>query len=187
MSYFFQWLSDALNTNAHTYEVAPVFLIVERALIEYTIGKLGWKHGGDGITAPGGSLANMYGLMLARHNLYPEIKTKGITGSQVKPLVIFTSEDSHYSVLKGANWMGIGTENVVKVKTDGAGRMIPDSLKEAILAALDNGKVPLAGIFFYLVVNNFGKSINIPYARHYNPRFVHLSPHCSVRFLIKRG
>ena len=164
MSYFFQWLSDALNTNAHTYEVAPVFLIVERALIEYTIGKLGWKHGGDGITAPGGSLANMYGLMLARHNLYPEIKTKGITGSQVKPLVIFTSEDSHYSVLKGANWMGIGTENVVKVKTDGVGRMIPDSLKEAILAAIDNGKVPLAGIFFsffYLVVNNFGKSINI--------------------------
>jgi len=139
-----QWLSDALNTNAHTYEVAPVFLIVERALIEYTIGKLGWKHGGDGITAPGGSLANMYGLMLARHNLYPEIKTKGITGSEVKPLVIFTSEDSHYSVLKGANWMGIGTENVVKVKTDGAGRMIPDRLKEAILAAIDNGKVPLA-------------------------------------------
>ena len=155
MSYFFQWLSDALNTNAHTYEVAPVFLIVERALIEYTIGKLGWKHGGDGITAPGGSLANMYGLMLARHNLYPEIKTKGITGSQVKPLVIFTSEDSHYSVLKGANWMGIGTENVVKVKTDGAGRMIPDSLKEAILAALDNGKVPLAGIF--LSVSQFRK------------------------------
>ena len=71
-----QWLSDALNTNAHTFEVAPVFLIVERALIDYTIHKLKWTNGGDGITAPGGSLANMYGLMLARHNLYPDIKTK---------------------------------------------------------------------------------------------------------------
>ena len=71
-----QWLSDALNTNAHTFEVAPVFLIVERALIDYTIHNLKWTNGGDGITAPGGSLANMYGLMLARHNLYPDIKTK---------------------------------------------------------------------------------------------------------------
>ncbi len=29
------WLSDALNTNAHTFEVAPVFLIVERGLCRY--------------------------------------------------------------------------------------------------------------------------------------------------------
>ena len=84
-----------MNTNAHTFEVAPVFLIVERALIEYTIRKLGWSQGGDGITAPGGSLANMYGLMLARHNLYPDIKTKGIASTQTKPLAIFTSEDRY--------------------------------------------------------------------------------------------
>merc|ERR1711936_860627 len=30
-----QWLSDALNTNNHTFEVAPVFILVERALLEY--------------------------------------------------------------------------------------------------------------------------------------------------------
>ena len=27
------WLSDALNTNNHTYEVAPVFIVVEKALL----------------------------------------------------------------------------------------------------------------------------------------------------------
>ena len=27
------WLSDALNTNNHTYEVAPVFVVVEKALL----------------------------------------------------------------------------------------------------------------------------------------------------------
>ena len=51
----FQWLSDALNTNNHTFEVAPVFILVERALLDYTIRKLGWNNG-DGITAPGGML-----------------------------------------------------------------------------------------------------------------------------------
>ena len=29
---------------------------------------------GDGIFSPGGSLSNMYGMMLARHNAFPEIK-----------------------------------------------------------------------------------------------------------------
>ena len=137
-----QWLSDALNTNNHTYEVAPVFILVERALIKYTIDKLGWNLG-DGITAPGGSLANMYGLMLARHQLLPELKTTGLCGLQ-KPLVIFSSEDSHYSVLKGANWLGIGTDNVVKVKTDQSGCMIPQALEEAIKKVEEEGKVPLA-------------------------------------------
>ena len=43
--YLFQWLSDALNTNNHTYEVAPVFIMVEKALLEYTRKKFGWKTG----------------------------------------------------------------------------------------------------------------------------------------------
>ena len=50
-----------------------------------------------GITAPGGSIGNMYGLMLARHELYPEVKKSGLCAIK-EPLVIFTSEDSHYSV-----------------------------------------------------------------------------------------
>ena len=31
---------------------------------------------GDGIFSPGGSLSNMYGMMLARHNAFPDIKVK---------------------------------------------------------------------------------------------------------------
>ena len=89
-----------MNTNCHTFEVAPVFIVTENALINYVINKLGWSNGGDGITAPGGSLSNMYGLMLARHDLMPEIKRHGLFASS-KPFVIFTSEDSHYSVIKG--------------------------------------------------------------------------------------
>lgn len=138
-----QWLSDALNTNNHTFEVAPVFTVVEKALLDYTIQKLGWTNGGDGITAPGGSIANMYGLMLARHQLNPKIKTEGF-GCQEKLLVVFTSQDSHYSVLKGANWMGVGANNVIKVKTDQGGRMIPEELKKAIEKAISEGKAPLA-------------------------------------------
>jgi hypothetical protein len=40
--------------------------------------------------------------VLARYRLTPEAKSKGLFGA--KPLVVFTSEESHYSIVKGANW-----------------------------------------------------------------------------------
>ena len=55
----------------------------------------------------------MYGMMLARHAKYPDLKSSGLFGQ--KPLVAFTSDESHYSIVKGANWLGIGVDNVVKV------------------------------------------------------------------------
>ena len=39
-----EWLVAACNTNAHTYEVAPVFTLVERAVVK-AVGELaGWKR-----------------------------------------------------------------------------------------------------------------------------------------------
>ena len=46
--------------------------------------------------------------------------------------------------VKGANWMGIGTDNVVKVKTNEKGEMIPEELDKQIQKCINDGKVPLA-------------------------------------------
>merc|ERR1712241_1386119 len=89
------WLSDALNTNIHTFEVAPSFIIIERS---------------------------------------------GLSGAPA--LVALTSEESHYSIVKGANWLGMGVDNVVKVLTDSGGRMIPEELDKSIEAVKASGKVP---------------------------------------------
>ena len=108
---------DALNTNIHTFEVAPAFIAIEHSLLGYIRQLFGWGlEEGDGIFNPGGSMSNFYGMLLARHHLFPELKTKGLFGT--KPLVAFTSEESHYSIVKGANLLGLGVDNVVKVKTD---------------------------------------------------------------------
>ena len=52
---------------------------------------------------------------------------------------IMTSEVSHYSMKKGANLCGIGTDNLVYVKTDQSGRMIPAELDKAIQTEKDHG------------------------------------------------
>lgn len=49
---------------------------------------------------------------------------------------------SHYSVLKGAHWLGVGTASVVKVATDRDGRMEAAALRDAILAARREGRQP---------------------------------------------
>lgn len=83
------WLTDALNTNNHTFEVAPVFIVVEKAVMAFAKKKFGYSAG-DGIMSPGGSISNMYGMILARHVLNPELKQKGLFNQQ--PLAMFTSD-----------------------------------------------------------------------------------------------
>ena len=96
--------------------MAPAFIAIEHHLLGYIRELFGWeKEQGDGIFNPGGSLSNFYGMLLARQHLFPELKIKGLFGS--KPIVAFTSEESHYSIVKGANMLGLGVENVVKVNT----------------------------------------------------------------------
>ena len=98
----------------YTYEVAPVFTLLEREIIERALGLVGYPGmpEADGILSPGGSLSNMYGMVLARYKYFPEAKRRGMSG--LPPLALFTSEDGHYSITKGAHWLGLGTDNIVK-------------------------------------------------------------------------
>ncbi|XP_064091180.1 cysteine sulfinic acid decarboxylase-like [Macrobrachium nipponense] len=133
------WLVEALNTNQYTFEVAPVFIVVERYVIGELISLFGWGAG-DGIFAPGGSISNMYAMAVARYRQNPEVKCKGVFG--MKPLVAFTSDQSHYSITKSAHWLGLGLDNVVTVPTDDQGRMTPSALKSAIARVRSEGREP---------------------------------------------
>lgn len=75
----------------HTYEVAPVFVLTERIVLKKLRLLFFGDEEGDGIFSPGGSMANMYGFMLARHRYFPDAKQKGLFGGP--PLVIYTSQD----------------------------------------------------------------------------------------------
>ena len=57
-------------------------------------------------------------------------------------LVLFTSEESHYSFQKAANWLGLGMDNCVAVKTNELGQMLIEDLEQQILKAKTLGKEP---------------------------------------------
>jgi glutamate decarboxylase len=139
-----EWLASALNANVHTYEVAPVLTEVEKAVLAKSArmwlapGSQGPAPAHDGLLVPGGSLANMYSMLLARDRVEPEARTKG----SKMDLVAFCSEQSHYSYKKSAMVMGLGMDNMVKVKCDESGRMMAEELDKEIVLAKARGQVP---------------------------------------------
>uniref|UniRef100_A0A4W5LJE8 Uncharacterized protein n=1 Tax=Hucho hucho TaxID=62062 RepID=A0A4W5LJE8_9TELE len=48
-----RFITEAINPSLYTYEVAPVFLLTEEAVLEKMIEIIGWQEGGDGIFSPG--------------------------------------------------------------------------------------------------------------------------------------
>ncbi|XP_074261881.1 acidic amino acid decarboxylase GADL1 isoform X5 [Saimiri boliviensis] len=87
-----------------------------------------------------GSVSNMYAMNLARYKYRPDIKEKGLFG--LPRLILFTSAECHYSMKKAASFLGIGTENVCFVETDGRGKMIPEDLEKKVWQARKEGAAP---------------------------------------------
>ncbi|XP_033010311.1 glutamate decarboxylase 1-like isoform X1 [Lacerta agilis] len=137
-----EWLTATANTNMFTYEIAPVFIVMEEIILRKMQEIIGWGESeADGIFSPGGSISNLYSVLVARYKRYPEIKTKGMAA--IPDIVLFVSEHSHYSVKKAAAVLGIGMDNVIVVKCDERGKMIPSELEANIIQVKKQGKVPL--------------------------------------------
>lgn len=79
-------------------------------------------------------------MVSARYKSVPNIKTAGCFG--MKPLVAFTSDQSHYSIQKASHWLGIGTDNLKLIKSDEFGRMLIHDLIENIETVIRSDRVP---------------------------------------------
>jgi len=127
------------NTTMATYEAAPVATLIEETLIRKMCTLMGFVEG-EGIFVSGGSQANMIATLCARNRIVPEIKNRGfIPNTQ---LVMFVSDQSHYSFYNAANILGIGTQNVIKVRSDSHGCMISHELEKAIMRTIQTGNTP---------------------------------------------
>ena len=85
------FMTVATNTNMYTFEMAPVFSLMEKEVLCKLRHLVGWEGGrGDGIFSPGGSISNLYSLILARYQKYPQSKTEGIHG--LPQMAIFCSD-----------------------------------------------------------------------------------------------
>lgn len=63
-------LTTCINGTMFTYEVAPVYTLMESYIYDHLRSLIGWTTV-DGMMTPGGSFANWLGILMARHNKFP--------------------------------------------------------------------------------------------------------------------
>ncbi len=111
--------------------------MVKNKLIKKMTDIVGFNNG-DGKFVTGGTQANLVAVLSARNALDPNIKKTGLR--QQHDLVLFISDQAHYSYVSAANVLGLGVQNIIRVKTDGLGRMDAEALEVAIQTAIKENK-----------------------------------------------
>lgn len=135
------WLTATANCNMFTYEISPVFIIMEHQVLKRMRHIIGF-HRGDSVMCPGGTISNLYAVIVARYKAFPEYKVKGPTALPGE-LVILTNDQGHYSMKMAAMVCGLGTSNCIYVSSDKYGKMIPSELEKSILEQKSKGKYPI--------------------------------------------
>ena len=95
----------------------------------------------------GGSSATLNALTTARHRAAARdgwnMRTEGLQSGR-KKLILYSSAESHSSIQKCVEQLGIGTDNLRAIEADDAFRMKPAALRAAIEADLKAGHLPFA-------------------------------------------
>ncbi len=133
-------LAVVINTSMYTFKAAGPHVLIEQEVVSRMCRKVGFEHG-DGILCPGGSIANLLVMAVARNEAEPGLRETGHSG---RPMTVYASSESHYSITKSAGVIGIGRANVRQIRTDPSGRMDVDALNRAIAEDISAGRLPVA-------------------------------------------
>ncbi len=131
-------LAVLLNNSMYTYKVAGPQVGIEQEIIRQSCDLIGYGSQSNGTIPTGGSMSNYMALMMARDAKDPDCKENGMS----KPLVVYTSKESHYSNAKNASFAGIGKGNIRYIEADEKGRMSPAKLEAQIQLDIKNGHIP---------------------------------------------
>ena len=110
-------VSSLLNNSVAVYEMGQAGTQIERQVIRWLCGSVGWPQDSDGVLTSGGSLGNLTALLAARNQA-----TQGSAWRQGlhsgPPLALLLSDQAHYSLARAAGVLGLGQESIVSIPTD---------------------------------------------------------------------
>lgn len=135
-------IASALNNNLLSLEMSPFLTQLEYSLTQQFASIFGLPENAGGVMLSGGTLSNLQALLVAR-NTKLNLKN-GNLFSLGKAPVVFTSEHAHSSFQKIGMIMGIGTENVINIKTDKNSKIEISDLEFQIKKQQELGKIPFA-------------------------------------------
>ncbi len=132
-------VSALSNNGAAVFEMGPVEVAMERALVGWMSGLLGLGARADGIFTSGGSAGNLTALLAARQ----EKAGFDVWGGGVHagpPLCMLVADQAHYSVKRSLQIAGLGEGGVELVPVDERFKLRPELLPEARIRAEARGR-----------------------------------------------
>ena len=135
-------LVSLLNNNGGARHQSPAITAAEDEVLR-AFGALFGLEPCSGMLLPGGTFANLQGLLLARTAAFPDWRRRGARAAAGRPL-LYTSCASHFSVVRAAQVMGLGEDDVVALPTPGRGALDAEALAERIARDRAEGASPFA-------------------------------------------
>jgi aromatic-L-amino-acid decarboxylase len=131
-------LATALNLNGMLWKSGPAVVELEQVALRWLRQWTGLPEDWFGQIFDTASVGSMHAVAAARQAADPLSRTRGTA----QGLTVYTSEQAHSSIEKGAIAVGIGQDFVRKIPVDAAFRMRPDALQAAIERDVAEGLRP---------------------------------------------
>jgi len=141
-------VSTTMNSGLDGYDHSALFLM--SSLGRWVMDLVGFPAAGSlCLLLSGGSAATLNALTAARHRAAERagwnLRAAGLQGGHPR-LVAYASAESHSSIQKCVEQLGIGTDNLRAIPVDDAFRLRPELLRRSIEADRAAGHLPFAVI-----------------------------------------
>lgn len=136
-------LVSSLNNNGGGFHQSPAITTTEHEVVREFAKLCGLGEEASGMILPGGTLANLQGLLLARRRHFPEWHSDGPTAIGGRPLV-YRSDVTHFCNDRAAQVIGIGEQGLVPIASHGRGVIDVGELETQIRQDRQSGHLPFA-------------------------------------------
>jgi aromatic-L-amino-acid/L-tryptophan decarboxylase len=137
-------IASTMNPNVTFGEQAACY--VENQVINWSKEIFEYPDEADGILVSGGSVANLIALAVARNaKMGNEIRNTGLSRNTNK-YIIYCSEETHYSVQKAIELLGLGNKHLKRISVDKNFKINLDELFKIIKEDKLKGLIPICVI-----------------------------------------
>jgi aromatic-L-amino-acid decarboxylase len=138
------YVSTGLGVLGLSWQASPALTELEEVVTDWMRRMLGLSDAWSGVIQDTASACTLVALLCAREKSTDYALDRGGLQGETRPLVVYTSPQSHSSVDKAALLAGFGRHNVHAVPHDADYAMRPDALEERIRRDVAAGLRPCA-------------------------------------------
>jgi aromatic-L-amino-acid decarboxylase len=138
------YLSTGLGVLGLAWQASPALTELEEIVVGWVRQMVGLSSAWSGVIQDTASTSTLVALICARERSSNFSLARGGLQAEGKPLVVYTSSQSHSSVEKAAVLAGFGRDNVRRIEHDSAFALRPDALEAAVRRDGAEGRTPCA-------------------------------------------